>query len=93
MGSLSIDILPSANGHDEYDKPVVMNLIDHSIGTDADAPGWSAGELLTSGGPWIVSKLTDRLDDARLVVTIDLGELLLSNSEYLDRVCHFPYSS
>jgi len=63
-------------------------LVNHAAGTDADAPGWAAGELLATRGPRVEGETPYCVDDALLVNSVDFRELLLSNAQYFDRVIH-----
>jgi hypothetical protein len=84
----SIYVLPVSNRDDEDQESIIVYLVDHAVGTDADAPGWTPGELLASGRARVICEVTNSVDDAPLACPIDLGELLLSNTQDFDRVAH-----
>jgi hypothetical protein len=91
--SLSIDVFPVCYGYDEYNKSIIINLVDHTIRTHSDPPSGSTGELLAAGRPRIRGEVSDSLNDARMLVAVDLCYLLLGSAENLDRIAHLPYSS
>lgn len=83
-----IYVLAVADAHDQDEKAIIMNFEDHPIRADADAPCGTAGKLLATCGARLVCESTYSLDDTRLLRMIDLGKLLLSNSQNFDRVTH-----
>ena len=84
----SVYVLPVSDGDDEDQEPIIVYLVDHPVATDADATGWATGKLLAARGARIVCEATNSVDDALLACPVDLGELLLSNSQDFDRVAH-----
>jgi hypothetical protein len=77
-----------ADAHDQDEKAIILNFVDHPIGADADAPCRTAGKLLAAWGARIGCESAYSLNKARLLRMIDLGELLLSNAQNLDQVIH-----
>jgi hypothetical protein len=65
-----------------------VNFIDHAVGSDAEAPSWATGELFATGWTRVHGEISYGFDNARLVNSVDLGQLLLSNSQDIDRVTH-----
>jgi hypothetical protein len=84
----SVYVLPVSDRDDEDQESIILYRVDHSVGTDTDAPGWTTGELLASGGAGVLFKTTNAVDDALLACPVDLGELLLSNTQDFDRLAH-----
>jgi hypothetical protein len=84
----SVYVLPVSDRYDEDHESITVYLVDHSVGTDADAPSWTTGELLTSGGARVLCETTNSVDDTLLACPVDPGESLLSNTQDLDRVAH-----
>jgi len=84
----SVYSLAIADGDDQEEKAGILDLVDHTGRADADTPCWASGEFLAACGARVGCELAYCIDDARLLCAVDLGELLLSNPQDLDRVAH-----
>jgi hypothetical protein len=84
----SVHILPVPDCDHENQEPVIVYLVDHAVGSDPDAPGWATGEFLAAGGPGIDCEIPYCSNDALLLRSVDPSELLLGNSQDIDRVVH-----
>ncbi len=65
-----------------------MHLVDHSVGTNPNAPRVAPGEFRATRRPGICCEFSYCGNDALLVWPIDPSELLLGNSQDIDGVNH-----
>ena len=90
--SLSIDLFAITDSDHKHEQPILMDLVDHSLASDPDPPGGATTQFLRAWWSGVICKLSDCLVEARPLVLIDLGKLLLCRPEDFDRVLHVPLS-
>jgi hypothetical protein len=93
QGSLPIHAFAVTDTDDQHDQSVIMDLIENSIGTDANAKGRPPGELPAARRAGIGCQSANRVNDAGPGFTVELGQLLLRSTQNLDHVRHSPYSA
>ena len=90
MGPSSVYIFPISDGDDQDEKSVVMDFVDHSVSADTNTPGWATREFLASRRARISGKLSDRVNDEGLRLTVKFRELFLRYSQNLNCIGHLP---
>ena len=75
--SLSIDLFSITDSDHKHEQPIVMDLVDDSVASDPDAPGGATTQFFRAWWSGVIRKLSDCLVEARPLVLIDLGKLLL----------------
>ena len=58
-------------------ESILMDLVNNTVASDPDAPGSAGTQFLCSRWPGVICKFSYCLVEARPLVLIDLGQLLL----------------